>query len=653
MLHENIDIVVSMYGHYKRYNILLRKPCKITVSGYEGGMVFPKYFIDYNMLYKNNILKNDDDYNFIYLDDIFPVLKKKDFKLSHKRPIFDSKKIKIGLITTDLKLSKDLIDFIIKLLKNKNILLTIYSFVKKEYFQKIIGIFDKNRLLITTYNNDNNYDLKKNLFYIDTFIYNNNATAKEILSAYRPIISFFNKEYLFGMYSKTLIDQLNMSKELCRDNVKDYYDLVMKYVNSEKEYYEMYDKFIKNLEKSKILDNKKYSKNFYKILDDIKINKYKIVNNIKINKNNLYDLSIIKKNISKNIKNNFIKKRTIYGIYFICCSNNYIEILNEQLNLLVSSKLYEISDKIICFITNIKNECIDILKNFSKIIIISSNDNLYEKFAINNYKKYLNKDKYYLYYFHTKGITRKEECFSDWRKLCNYFTINKWRISIELLKYYDCIGINLKYFPMKHFSGNFWWSKSEYLNKLEDYINDFYLSSEMYIINHKKPKFFCIHNSYKKHFEELYDISLYDNSDEYIINNFNINNLIPEFNIDSKVLINLCDTNKKIENLVIIQDFKYLKNLIIKNKNCLYYIYNNFRYKKIVNYLNKIDNNGFIIVITLQNNYYNETKLNEYCSNLNCKLLFFLKYNHKIYFIIQKYEKNKLCCLYEYYEKNL
>ena len=284
MVNENIDIIVSMYGHYKRYNILLRKPCKITVSGYEGGMVFPKYFIDYNMLYKNNILKNDDHYNFIYLDDIFPVLKKTDFKLSYKKrqtPIFNSKKIKIGLITTDLKLSKDLINFIIKLLKNENILLTIYSFVKKEYFQKIVGISDKNRLLITTYNNDNNYDLKKNLFYIDTFIYNNHSTAKEILGSYRPMISFFNKEYLCGMYSKTLIDQLNMNKELCRDNIKDYYDLVMKYVNSEKEYYKMYDKFIKNLEKSGLIDNKKYSKNFYKILDDIKIdkNKYDAVNN--------------------------------------------------------------------------------------------------------------------------------------------------------------------------------------------------------------------------------------------------------------------------------------------------------------------------------------------------------------------------------------
>lgn len=274
ILNDNIDILVSMYGHYNRYNILLRKPCKVIVSGYEGGMVFPKYFIDYNIVFKNSVLKSDENYNFIQLNDIFPVLKKTDFKLTYKEPIFDPQKVKIGLIISDLKLSEDLILFIIKLLKNNNVMLTIYSFVKKEYFQKKCGIYDESKLLITTYNNDNNYALKDNLFYLDSFFCNNHSTSKEILGSYRPIISFYNRKHLFGMYSKTLIVKLNMMKELCRDNVSDYYDLVIKYVNSEKEYYKMYKKFVDNLNESGLINNKIYAKQFYKAIDNIKLNKF-------------------------------------------------------------------------------------------------------------------------------------------------------------------------------------------------------------------------------------------------------------------------------------------------------------------------------------------------------------------------------------------
>ena len=51
---------------------------------------------------------------------------------------------------------------------------------------------------------------------------------------------------------------------------------------------------------------------------------------------------------------------------------------------------------------------------------------------------------------------------------------------LNLLNYYDCVGINLRFYPNIHFSGNFWWSKSEHIKQLKQIDNN-YLSPEMFI----------------------------------------------------------------------------------------------------------------------------------------------------------------------------
>ena len=247
-----------------------------------------------------------------------------------------------------------------------------------------------------------------------------------------------------------------------------------------------------------------------------------------------YKFDVIKNEIMDQFKKPFIKKRCIYGIYFICCKGNYFDILRDQLKTLMKSGLYNETDKLLCFVCNQREECLSLLKKYSKIKIISSHENLYEKFAINNFKKYLS-GKYFIYYIHTKGVTRCEKWYYDWRKLCDYFTINKWRLNVELLNYYDCVGINLKNFPKKHFSGNFWWSKSEHVNKLNN-INDGYLSCEMYVLSYIKTNYISIHEKFKlfnEHPPHLY----VNTSDEELLNNIN---KIPDFNTWDKNCINKC-----------------------------------------------------------------------------------------------------------------
>jgi hypothetical protein len=250
-----------------------------------------------------------------------------------------------------------------------------------------------------------------------------------------------------------------------------------------------------------------------------------------------YEFGIIGNRILTKIENTFIKTRPIYGVYFICCMGNYLNILKNQVQKLIESDLYNQSDLILCFVCNQTDECLSFLQQYNKIQIIATSENLYEKFAINNYKNYLQGD-YYLYYMHTKGISQNGKCFDDWKNLCDYFTIYKWRLSIELLIYYDCVGTNLKNFPKKHYSGNFWWSKSEHLNKLKN-INNGYLSTEMYLLSYLKTNYVSLYQTYVNHGDTEYPEEKYVNkSDCELIKNICI---VPDFNDGDKKCINMCD----------------------------------------------------------------------------------------------------------------
>ena len=109
----------------------------------------------------------------------------------------------------------------------------------------------------------------------------------------------------------------------------------------------------------------------------------------------------------------------------------------------------------------------------------------------------------------------------------------QYNINIELLKTYDAVGCSLHLYPKKHFSGNFWWSKSSYLENLEN-INDKYLSPEMYVLSNNNCKY----------------ISLANDTNNILVENYNFpsettiqQNLSSEFIVieEHKNLINLCE----------------------------------------------------------------------------------------------------------------
>ena len=240
----------------------------------------------------------------------------------------------------------------------------------------------------------------------------------------------------------------------------------------------------------------------------------------------------------------------IFGVYFICCMKNYLDIVKEQLWILNKGLLAN-TTRVIVFVTKYNKEnCKEldtILNYYDKFIVVKTEENLYEKYAINNYKQYINSflkrakggcfEDYYLYYFHTKGLKDKNDplfnVFSSRRQILNYYTLHQFTCNIKLLEYYDAVGCSLHKYPKKHFSGNFWWSKGSYVRTLKN-VNDKYLSPEMYILSNPSCK--CI--------------SLSNNTNNILIQNYTfpdantiLRNVTTQIIVieDHKKLINLCE----------------------------------------------------------------------------------------------------------------
>jgi len=192
--------------------------------------------------------------------------------------------------------------------------------------------------------------------------------------------------------------------------------------------------------------------------------------------------------------------RSIYGVYFVCCYGNYINVIKEQFAILVESGLYQKSRRIYVFVCMCDKDNENILINTfamfdrdKKVILIVTSHNLYERFAMNNYKKYIKDESpYYLYYFHTKGVSRTEKIYINRRQVLNIYTLFRHELNVNLLNYYDAVGCNLSLYPKPHFSGNFWWARSEYLMKLKEPIGSAYLAPEMYVCSERTGRFISL-----------------------------------------------------------------------------------------------------------------------------------------------------------------
>ena len=179
------------------------------------------------------------------------------------------------------------------------------------------------------------------------------------------------------------------------------------------------------------------------------------------------------------------KKILIFSHNYV--AHNWLDIVKEQLELLVESGLYEKSSSVFycCYAEDEFDfyKFYNLVKKYDikqKINIISHSCNDNEKQTLLLMQQICkNHPEAYLLYYHTKGVTTKhrndiiqERNVLSWRKLMEYFNIENWQKCIDKLSTgCDICGVLYGYWFSNHhegnyFAGNFWWTNSNYFNKL-------------------------------------------------------------------------------------------------------------------------------------------------------------------------------------------
>jgi len=245
------------------------------------------------------------------------------------------------------------------------------------------------------------------------------------------------------------------------------------------------------------------------------INNEEIYNNITKIKNHLLNWkenkdALVHQNNTKGglilsyVKLNKTKPKTYIYYHIGAYDNLCTSIVKDQLHLLQVTGLYNYVDKIYYSIVGDKSFLPQLPSKF-ECIYENTDYTVAELPILRKLKEHSLKEEFKCLYFHTKGSFGNLHNYSrvHWRRYLEYFNIEKWKKNIELLNEYDTVGSNYikgKDWYNNHYSGNFWWTSSDYLKKLEVIDNiqiirpgvnntDRY-KAEMWLLSNDKAKFY-------------------------------------------------------------------------------------------------------------------------------------------------------------------
>ena len=240
--------------------------------------------------------------------------------------------------------------------------------------------------------------------------------------------------------------------------------------------------------------------------------------------------SYIKENIINVDKN----KTDVY--IHVAVMGNINEVLSNLLNRIDESGLYEHCDSIYLSINgDIKELNVNLSKD--KYVIINDNKDVVKcefptiDLIWNNSQ--LDDDDTNILYLMTKGVSRDNPNVTDQLNMLSHFTINQWKERIDELKENDCTSVNLrgnvedvKFHPStwgygkapKHYSGNFWWTKSSHVKKLVNPTSwapdtNFFqwrMMCEMWICSLETGKYNNAYTSTVDHYQSPYPKELYE-----------------------------------------------------------------------------------------------------------------------------------------------
>jgi len=153
----------------------------------------------------------------------------------------------------------------------------------------------------------------------------------------------------------------------------------------------------------------------------------------------------------------------------ICGLNNWKEIVKNLFDRIRSSGLYDKIDELRYGFLG-EYDCLkdEIFKDpkFHNILYSPQMD-LYESVTVNKIYYAAQEEEFNVLYLHSKGVSYngEDQRILKWVEYLTYFNIDRHVDCIEQLKENDVVGVNIYNYIMLHYSGNFWWTKSSYINK--------------------------------------------------------------------------------------------------------------------------------------------------------------------------------------------
>jgi hypothetical protein len=171
--------------------------------------------------------------------------------------------------------------------------------------------------------------------------------------------------------------------------------------------------------------------------------------------------------------------RKIHVFWHVWLHGKWRPIVAEQIVLLRASGLYDAADSITVSVCGSLSEQAlfeEFLKAARKVVIGNrGTDPLKYEFpalqmAWDQASSTPKGTSYDVCYFHSKGVRYENDQASQWRDILNHGVINRWQTHVKALN--DGFAVSgQNYLPASktypsHFSGNFWWARSEHIASL-------------------------------------------------------------------------------------------------------------------------------------------------------------------------------------------
>jgi hypothetical protein len=159
----------------------------------------------------------------------------------------------------------------------------------------------------------------------------------------------------------------------------------------------------------------------------------------------------------------------IHGFVHIATTGRWRAIANELFKTLMESGLYERSSRI--FVGVVGPEAEEYIPPGEKTEVVYRSINLdaFEFPTLRELRRFCQTSDGFVYYVHGKGVSRNSPQVDDWRQYMLHFVVTRHQDCADSLAAgADICGVNWFDKPWPHFSGNFWWARTQYVRQLPD-----------------------------------------------------------------------------------------------------------------------------------------------------------------------------------------